>query len=162
MRRIIYIIVGAVVLFSSFFITLWLTEPRSGIQRFAAERITNYSDLTNAAQNIGFRVSEGMKGNIDGLKRTNGPEVNMWGWLADPQGNSAPLSVLVFMDGLMVATAQTKGERLDVTDSLHLGFGADKNVAFSLNFNCRPGDQPVVVGVNEKNQYIPLKAQKCP
>jgi hypothetical protein len=162
MPRIIYIIVGAVVLFSSFFVTLWLTEPRSGIQRFAAERITNYSDLPKAAQDVGFGVSERMQGNIEGINRTNGREVNMFGWLADAQGNSTPLNVLVFTDGSLVATTQTKGERPDVTDALHLNFGAEKNVAFSLNFNCRPGDQPVVIGFGERNQYIPLQAQKCP
>ena len=67
-----------------------------------------------------------MQGNIEVINRINGREVNMAGCLADPQGNLAPLNVLVFMDGSMVATAQTKGERSDVTDALHLGFGAEK------------------------------------
>ena len=174
MKRIIYIIGGAAVLFGSFFITLWLTEPeiavtpqtaadgRSDTDRLAAQRISNYSDLPKAAQSVGLRFSARMKGFIDGISRINEREVNMAGWLADPEGNSTPLNLLVFIDGPMVAAAKTKGERPDVTNAIHLGFGAEKNVAFSLNFNCRPGDQPVVVGVGERNQYFDLQSKKCP
>ena len=86
----------------------------------------------------------------------------MAGWLADTEGNATPLHILVFIEGAMVATAETKGERPDVTAAIGLGFGAEKNVAFSFNFNCGPGVQPVVVGVGEKGQYIPLESKKCP
>jgi hypothetical protein len=55
-----------------------------------------------------------------------------------------------------------QGERPDVTNALHLGFGAEKNVSFSLKVSCRPGDQPVVVGVGERKQYIPIQSNKCP
>jgi hypothetical protein len=173
MRFIIYIIVGAAALFGSFFITLWLTEPTADDQskQLAAQRIPTYSDLPKASQNVGLRLSEQMKGAIDQIKRINERDVNMTGWLADPQGNSTPLNLLVFIDGSMVAAGRTEGERPDVTKGW-IGFnfasGADKNVAFSLNFNCRTGDQPVVVGVGERNQYIPLQFEakttnyKCP
>jgi hypothetical protein len=158
--RLIYVTAGAALLFGSFFITLWLTEPDT--ERLAAQRILNYSDLPKAAHNVGVRFSKQMIGAIDVISRINEREVNIAGWLADLQGNSTPLNLLVFIDGSMVAATQTKGERPDVTDAIHLGSGAEKNVAFSLNFNCRPGDQPVVVGVGERKQYIPLQSKKCP
>ena len=162
LRRIIYVTCAAAVLFGSFFITLWLTEPPSDKERLAAQRILNSSDLPKAAQNVGLRFSEQLKAAVDQINRVNEREVRMGGWLADLQGNSTPLTLLVFIDGSMVAAAQTKGERPDVTTKLNLRFGAEKNVAFSFNFNCRPGDQPVVVGVGERKQYIPLQSEKCP
>ena len=64
------------------------------------------------------------------MARVNDGEVHMEGWLADPQGSSTPLNVLVFMGGSMVATAQTKGERPDVTSAIHLGLGAKENTLF--------------------------------
>lgn len=162
-RPIIYVICGGTVLFGSFFMTLWLTEP-SAYTRLTGQRISSYSDLPKAAENVGLRLSsdEQMGGVIDVLKRINEREVNMLGWLADKQGNTAPLNLLVFIDGSMVAAAQTKGERPDVTNALRLSSGAEKNVAFSLNFNCRPGDQPVVVGIGERKQYFPLPTKECP
>jgi hypothetical protein len=169
LTRIVYVTFGAAVLFGSFFITLWLTGPETAdtlaadTKRLAAQRIVNYSELPKAAENVGLRLSdEQMGGVIDLLKRINEREVNMLGWLADRQGNSTPLNLLVFIDGSMVAAAQTKGERPDVTNALRLSSGAEKNVAFSFNFNCRPGDQPVVVGIGESKQYFPLQSKKCP
>ena len=60
--RIIYIICGAAVLFGSFFITLWLTEPPSDTQLLTLQRILNYSDLPKAAENAELRLSEQMAG----------------------------------------------------------------------------------------------------
>ena len=131
-------------------------------QRLAAQRILNYSDLPKAALNVGLLLSEQMAGNVDVFKRVNEREVNMSGWLADRQGNSTPLNLLVFIDGSMVAATKTKGERDDVTKIVPMKSGAEKNVVFSLNFNCRSGDQPVVVGVGEGNQYFPLPTNVCP
>jgi hypothetical protein len=162
MRRTIYIICGAAVLFGSFFITLWLTEPEPRPERLEDQRISNYSDLSNVAQNVGLRLSEQMKGGVDVISRINEREVKIEGWLADPQGNSTPLDLLVFMDGPMVAAGQTKGERPDVTNAIHLSHGAEENVAFSLTFNCPPGGRPVVVGVEGRKQYIPLQSKECP
>ena len=174
MRRLILIVSGLVVLFGSFFLTLWLTEPdttagppnaaasRSDTERLATQRISNYSELPNAAANAGLRFSQQLKGVIDGINRMNEREVDIGGWLADTEGDATPLHILIFIGGAMVATAETKGERPDVTTAIGLGFGAEKNVAFSFNFNCGSGVQPVVVGVGEKGQYIPLESKKCP
>ena len=87
MRRVIYIIGGAAVLFGSFLVALWLTQP-SDTQRLAAQRITSYSDLPNLAQNIGLQRSEQFKGAIYRINRINEREVNLSGWLADLEGDS--------------------------------------------------------------------------
>jgi hypothetical protein len=137
-------------------------DHQSDTERLASHRISNYSDLREAAQDVGLRFSEQLRGWVDEIGRIDEREVNMAGWLADAQGNSAPLNLLVFIDGSMVAAAQTKGERPDVTTAVHLGFGAEKNVAFSLRFNCRPGDRPIIVGVGQRKQYIALQSKQCP
>jgi hypothetical protein len=86
----------------------------------------------------------------------------MVGWLADREGDATPLNILVFIQGAMVATAQTNGERPDVTKAIGLGFGAEKNVAFSFKFNCSPDVQPIVAGVSAEGQYMPFQSKKCP
>jgi hypothetical protein len=161
MRLTIYIIIGAAVLFGSFFITLWLTEP-SVTRGLEGQRISNYSDLPKAAQNVGLSHSEELKGFIDVISRINEREVNITGWLADPLGDSTPLNVMVFINGAMVATTQTKGERADITKAFHLGPGAEKNVVFSLNFDCKPGAEPVIVGIGNRRQYVELPPKQCP
>jgi hypothetical protein len=128
----------------------------------AIQRISNYSELPNAAANAELRLSQQLKGVIDGINRINEHEVNIAGWLTDSEGDATPLHILVFIQGAMVATAETKGERPDVTATIGLGFGAKKNVAFSFKFDCGSDAQPVVVGVGEKGQYIPLESKKCP
>jgi hypothetical protein len=165
-----YIVGGAAVLFGSFFTTLWLTEPdvpkvvdtRSDTERLAVQRVSSYPELNDAAASAGLRFSPQLQGVVDGIDRANEHEVNLVGWLADPNGDATPLHILVFIGGSMVANTQTNGERPDVTKAISLGFGAEKNVSFSFKFNCDPGVQPVVVGVGEKGQYIPLQSKKCP
>jgi hypothetical protein len=168
--RLTYVAGGAVVLFGSFFITLWLTEPdvpkavdnRSDTERLAAQHVSTYPELDDAAASAGLRFSRQLQGVVDGINRLNEHEVNMVGWLADPEGNETPLHILVFIQGAMVATAQTNGERPDVTKAIGLGFGAEKNVAFSFKFNCSPDVQPIVAGVGAKGQYMPFQSKKCP
>ena len=63
--------------------------------------------------------------------------------------------------GAVAAKTQTKGERPDVTEAVHLGFGAEKNISFSVSFRCRPGEQPVIVGIGTARQYIPLTSGPC-
>ena len=158
------IVVMGAVLLASLMLAGCSEDDHSDTKGLAAQRILNYSEVPKAAQNVGLRSSEQMKGYVDHISRINEREVNMAGWLMDPQGKT-PLDVLVFIDGSMVAATQTKGERPDITTGFHLGSGAEKNVAFSLNVNCRPGDEPVVVGVGERKQYIPVllyQFKECP
>ena len=144
-RLIAYIIGGAVVLCGCFFSTLWLTEPEAAPQRLEDQRVSHYNDLPTAAQNAGLRYSEQMKGNVDWFSRINEREVKVDGWVADPLGDSTPSKLFVFLNGSMVASGQTSGER-----------------RFSLAFNCRPGDKPVVLGVGGRKQYILLPTKTCP
>jgi hypothetical protein len=173
-RAIILITVSAAILFGSFFITLWLTEPessgvmpqnmgnRSVSERLAGRSISDSSDLVQAAQEIGLHVSPKMTGNVDLINRINQSDVNMVGWLADAEGDATPAKILIFARGAMVGSTQTKGERPDVTEALKLGFGSEKNTSFSVNFRCPAGEQPIVVGISAAKRYIELKSGACP
>ena len=103
-----------------------------------------------------------MQGVVDAISRINEREVKIVGWLADPQVNFTALELFVFIDGSMVAAAQTKGERPDVANAINLSHGAEKNIAYSLTFSCRPGGRPVFVGVEGRKQYIPVQSKECP
>jgi hypothetical protein len=143
--RLRVIIGGAVVLCGSFFTTLWLTEPEAPPQRLEDQRISYYSDLPTASHKAGLHYSKEMQGNVDGFSRINEGEVKIDGWVADPPlGDSTPSKVLVFLNGSMVASGQTSG------------------LYFSLAFNCRPGDRPVVLGVGGRKQYVLLQTKECP
>ena len=156
MRLVVRIIGGVVVLCCSFFATLWLTEPEAAPQRLEDQRISHYNDLPTAAQNAGLRYSEQMKWAIGEFSRINEREVKVGGWVADPLGDSTKM--FVFLNGSMVASVQTSGERPEVTQTLHLSHGG----VFSSIFNCRPGDKPVVLGVGGRKQYVLLTTKTCP
>jgi len=155
------------VLLGSFFITLWLTEPqipntpdtRSDAERLAAYPISNSSDLAKSAYVAKLLLSRQLSGHVEAIRRIDEQAVDLAGWAADREGTA--LEVLIFVAGHLVATTHTAGERPDVTAALDLGFGAQTNVAFSANFTCRRGDQPVVVVLKEK-QYVHLQANPCP
>jgi len=74
-----------------------------------------------------------MRGNVDNLRRFDHQHVIIDGWLADPQGNASPLSLVIFVAGNKAALTRTRGERPDVTKALGLEFGAEKNVAFQIS-----------------------------
>jgi hypothetical protein len=158
------------VLFGSFFITLWLTEPevpgapdnRSDAERLAAYPIANSFDLTKSALDVKLFSSRRLSGYVDVLRRIDEREVELVGWAADREGDSTPLEVLIFVAGRLAAMTHTAGERPDVTAALHLGFGAQTNVALSANFPCRKGDQPVVAVLGKEKQYMHLQSNPCP
>jgi hypothetical protein len=167
LRGAAYLVFLLAVLFGSFFITLWLTEPqalstpdnRSNAERLAAYPISSSSDLTKSAQDAKLILSGRLSGHVDGIRRIDERDVGLAGWAAD--GDGTPLEVSIFVAGKLVATTHTAGERPDVTAARHLGFGAQTNVALSANFTCRGGDQPVVVVFKEK-QYTHLPSDPCP
>ena len=156
----------------SFFLTLWLTKPgappdtaaeRPAADQLAGHAIANASDLIEAAKEAGLHYSSNrMQGLIDSMSRVNEREVKIGGWLADPQADATPLTLLVFLGGKRVAAAQTRGQRPDVTNKLGLAFGAEQNVVFSLSFGCRPGEQAIVVGLGADRQFFPLSLPACP
>jgi hypothetical protein len=124
--------------------------------------VTDYSKLRRAAREAGLKLSVDMVGTIDGCSRVNERDVAISGWLADPEGDSNPLKLIVFVGGSVAATMQTNGERPDVTRTIGLAFGTEKNVMFGVNFACSIGQQPVVVGLGIKRQYFPLPLPPCP
>jgi hypothetical protein len=162
LRRAAYIVFLLAVLFGSFFVTLWLTEPqvpnaldnRSDAERLATYPISDLSGLTKSAQEAKLIFSRRLLGWVDAIYRTDDRAVGINGWAVDPQGGSTPLAVLIFVAGQLVATSHTSGERPDVT--------TQKNVAFSTNFTCRRGDQPIVVVLGKERQYMYLQSAPCP
>ena len=171
MRRAGFIGIMLFVLIGSFLATLWLTSPgppgsktddRSSAEQLASRSIFSRSDLIEAAVAAGLSSSTRMKGSVDSTLRANERDVTIGGWLADPEGDATPLTVLVFVTGKKVAMTQTHGERPDVTKVLGLAFGAQDNVAFAVSFGCRTGDQPIIVGLGLDKQYLSLSSPQCP
>jgi hypothetical protein len=170
MRKIALIGMMLVMLGGSFFATLWLTDTgtsptaadgRSDAERLASQRIFNRSDLIQAAVAAGLHSSTGMKGNVDSMRRVNDREVAITGWLAAPEGDATPLTLLIFVDGKKTAAAQTRGERSDVTKLLGLAFGAERDVAFEVSFVCPTGSKPVLIGLGPGKQYFYLSSPQC-
>jgi hypothetical protein len=116
------------VLCGSFFIALWLTASEAPPQQLEDQRISNYSDLPTAAQNAGLRYSEQMIWSIDEFSRINEREVKVGGWVADPLGDSILSKVFVFLNGSVVASAQTSGKPPDLMKALYLSH--DENLVF--------------------------------
>jgi len=170
MRRLFFIGTLAIVLLGSFLLTLWFTDmgpstskdARPGSEQLADRKVSDYSELSRVASDLGLTLSRRMQGALDGAERIGERDVRYWGWLADPDGDATPLKIVVFVAGRTVTTAQTTGERADVTRLLGLAFGAEKNVAFEVKFSCRAGEVHVVVGLGTRKQYFPFPARPCP
>jgi hypothetical protein len=166
LRRVAYLAFLLAVLFGSFFVTLWLTEPqvapdnRSPAERLAAYPISNGSDLAKSAYEADLFRSQRLSGHVEAIRRIDEQKVDLIGWAAD--GHGTALDVLIFVGGHLAVTTHTAGERPDVTAALRLGFGAQTNVALSANFTCRAGDQPVVVVLGNEKEYMPLQSAPCP
>ena len=170
MRRLLFIGTLAIVFSGSFLLTLWFADTgpsksrdaRPGSEQLADRKVSDYSELSRVASALGLTLSRRMQGALDGAGRNNERDVSYLGWLADPDGDATPLKIVVFVAGRPVATAQTNGERPDVTRLLGLAFGAEKNVAFEVKFSCRAGEVPVVVGLGTSRQYFPFPTRPCP
>src|SRR5260370_38939489 len=132
MRKIGLVGILLATLIGSFFATVWLADTgtppnpvdddRSDAERLASRNIFNRADLIEAAVWPGLHSSDSMKGVMDEISRINDGDITVRGWLADPGGDAAPLTVVVFAAGKKAATAQTSGERPDVTKTLGLAF----------------------------------------
>jgi hypothetical protein len=167
MRRLIFVGILAVVLLGSFFLTLWVTDigpqdTRSDAERLADRRVSDYSELISVASDIGLTLSRRIRGAFEGATRSSERDVRYWGWLANLDGDATPLNIVVFVAGRAVATAQTKGERADVTRSLGLAFGSERNVVFEVTFSCPASEVPVIVGLGTGKQYFAFPARPCP
>ena len=172
MRPVTYIGLLVAVLVGSFRMTLWqidtkpsspgATDGRSDSDRLAGLQLSNYGDLTRLTDALGLKRSSQMKGNIDAISRTNDREVMISGWLADPEGDATPLSVVVFVSGSIAATTQTKGERPDVTHLLGLSFGSEKNVRFRSPFQLFERQSAGCRRIRKNKIYLPLISPSCP
>jgi hypothetical protein len=157
--RAAYIVFLAGILLGSSFMPNAPDSP-SPAELLAAYPISNGSDLAQAAHLADLIPSQRLSGYVDVIRRIDEQNVDLLGWAADGRGTA--LEVLVFVARHLVATRQTAGERPDVTAALHLGFGANKNLAFSANFTCQRGDQPLVVVLGKERDYINLQSAPCP
>lgn len=137
-------------------------DKRPGVERLASRPVGGYADLQEAAAAAGLRLSRRFIFSIDSIVRIDAQRVTMDGWVADTDGDGTPLDVIIFVGGSAVAAAATKGEIPGVTRYYHLGFGAEKNIAFQLTFPCRAGQQPVVAGIGPKERYVPVRSDPCP
>jgi hypothetical protein len=172
--RLIQILGAALIVIGTFFTTLWFTEPapinaarepdressRTEIDKLAEMHVSTWEELRNSAADAGLVPARSMVGVVDELARANDRDVTATGWLADPRGDGAPLTVIAFVGSKSVAIGKTVSERSDVTAALRLPEGVEKNVAFSLTFSCQTGHLPIIVGVGPGRQYRLLELKK--
>jgi hypothetical protein len=131
-------------------------DHRPTAERIASQKVSTRSELPAAAAAAGLMLSRRSMGRVEGISRTGARDVTMTGWLVDRYGDATPLTVMVFVAGTVLATTRTEGERPDVARMVGLGFGAEKNVRFSISFPCRAGEQPIIIGLGPKEEYVPL------
>ncbi len=87
LSRAAYVVFLFAVLFGSFFITLWLTEPqvvsapdnRSDAERLAAYPIEDSSDLMKSAQDTKLIPSPQLSGHVDVIRRVDERDVVLAG-----------------------------------------------------------------------------------
>jgi hypothetical protein len=160
-------ILGGLLTISTFVVTLWLTAPPppppgSGIAMLAKSPAADSAALMAAIDAAGLGRSEFVRGNIDGIRRLDGGQVAMTGWALQMNGAGSPLSVMAFPDAQHVFSAETKGERADVTSALRLRSEAATNVGFELVLSCKPGQHLMVIAATQGNMFAPLEAPVCP
>jgi hypothetical protein len=116
---------GAIIVISSFLVTLWLTEPTpkqveaqsgavaiiSETDKFAGMHVSNLEELKKSAADAGLVPARSLTGALDAMTRVNEREVTAAGWLADPGGDATPLTIIAFVGGKSVAIGKTSGER---------------------------------------------------
>jgi hypothetical protein len=185
-RLLAFVGLCAVALFGSFSLALWLIEPqqlisdkiggngdvqpsttvpylgstrRLYVEKLAHREVSSDADLPGAAQALGFASSSRMKGYVDGIKRINDREVTANGWLLEAGGDGTPLDLIVFVKGGGGAITRTGDSRPEVATVLGLSSRVGKNVGYHVTFNCQPGEQAVMVGVNAYKEYLPLVSQ---
>lgn len=152
----------------SFSLTLWMLDgapaPPAKVapEAIVSQRISSHGELRRLAPSLGLSFAPQIRGNVDVLQRVNDREVLAEGWLADTEGYGEPLKLYVFASGAMVARAETRGERPDVSKALGLFMGAEKNTKFQVNLECRAGDQLVIFALATRSQYLPLPSATCP
>jgi hypothetical protein len=150
----------------SFWLTMCLTDTEvqsgSGIERLTSSTVFNRSDVIEAAISAGLSPSSHIDGRVEAMNRIDNRDVVIKGWMADQMGDGTPMTILIFVAGKKVASAQTRGERLDVTQGLHLKSGAEKNVVLEATFACPSRNKPVIVGLGIDERYFYMPSPACP
>ena len=112
-------------------------QPDRKSRNSAGMRVSNLEELTKSAADAGLLPARSLTGSVDALTRANEQEVTAAGWLADPQGDGDPLTLIIFVGGKAVASGKTSSERPDVTEALGLAFGAgeERDVRIDLSLS---------------------------
>lgn len=126
-----------------------------------SRKVSSQPDLLAATRETGLRVSEDIKGYVEGVLRV-GDDVEISGWLVDMEGEGTPPYLFIFLRGKLVAETRPKGERQDVTRALNLSEGLEENVKFAVRVKCRAGEVPQVLAVNASGLYSALNSARCP
>lgn len=164
------ILLLATLLAGSFGLTLWLTAPGRPLsadhastpaERLATYPVTTEYALHHDAAALGLQISPALTGFVDSLERLDRDTVSVKGWLADRTGDGAPLYILAFAGGKFAASAQTHGQRPDVTKALGLTGKTAQNIAYAMTFRCELGSLPILVGVSG-DRYTQLTVKPCP
>jgi hypothetical protein len=95
-RRAAYTVFLSSVLFGSFFITLWLTEPQVPnapdnhllAERLAANPISSNSDLAKSAYEADLIPSQRLSGHVDAIRRIDEQKAGLAGWAAGGGGTA--------------------------------------------------------------------------
>jgi hypothetical protein len=166
MRKIGFMLGGLVVLVGSFLITNWiLSKNNEGLNW----RFTNEATLAAAATAAGFHSSKDLSGSVDAVVRIDNEKVRANGWVVDLSGDGTPIKLSAFVNGLNIATFDTDGPRLDVTEkiikpNLRANQNSAKNTQFKASFPCAPGAKLFVVATTATRSYLLLPHQPaaCP
>jgi hypothetical protein len=158
-------VVGGLIFAISFVAALRLSEPARtptpAMMTLAGATIPDLRRLMAAVKTAGLRGTPDVKGAIDEITRLDIDHVTLKGWAADISG-SAPLAVMVFVDGRNTLTMDTAGGRPEVASELGLSGVASANISFEANLVCSRGQKLIVVAVAPRDVYGHFGARLCP
>jgi hypothetical protein len=166
-----YAIAGASICATSFFVTLWLTEPEqkfSGppvparIERLLTSKVYNRNSLDKEAQGAALFPSLGLQAVLDRVSRRQDGRAELDGWAANPANDGTPIVLVAFINGKGVMIGNTLGAREDVTRALRLPEAAARHVVVHHALDCPAVQQFMLVAIDQKGGYFALDPRYCP
>jgi hypothetical protein len=158
-------IAGGLIFATSFVTALRFSEPprtpTPAMMTLAGATIPDLRRLMAAVKAAGLRGTPDVKGAIEEITRLDIDHVRLKGWAADISG-SAPLAVMVFVDGRNTLTMDTVGRRPEIADELGLSGAASADISFQANLVCSRGQKLIVVAVAPRDVYGHFGARLCP
>jgi hypothetical protein len=115
LRRAAYIVFLSAVPLSSFFITLWLTEPQVPNVPDNPNPISNSSDLAKSASEAGLIPSQQLSGHVDAIPPIDEQKVDLAGWSADRRAPEARRGRLRRAPTPVLAEVQVSGSADAIT-----------------------------------------------